>query len=477
MTVTGQTAVSYAYDSANRLTQITQGTPTVSFVYDNANRRSTLTLPNGIVTSYGYDDASELTGIIYTTGSTTLGDLTYSYDQAGRRASMGGSYATTGLPLPVSNATYNANNQLTQWGTANLYYDANGNMTSDGTNSYTWNARNQLASMNFNNVSFQYDGYGRRTGKTISSSTANYLYDGANPVQELSGASVTANLLTGLGVDEYFTRTDSNGTANFLSDALGNTIALTDNSGNTLASYGYQPFGNTTVTSGSSANPYQYTGRENDGTGLYFNRARYYSPTLQRFISEDPIGFDADFNVYTYTGDNPIDVADPSGLGPDCRLFGPCSSRGRPHRHRPSKTAGRYTPPPCPAYHGDCPIQPELDPITAAAAGAAAASIAGGFAAGAAGADAVAGILTDAATDDVVNVTFGHGFLHLVETGLDQSAVESAIEQQVQQIVTNSSATGNFWGQVIVDGQEIFYRASTLRNGTINVGTYTVGAP
>src|SRR5260370_5120989 len=179
-------------------------------------------------------------------------------------------------------------------------------MTSDGTNSYTWNARNQLASMNFNNVSFQYDGYGRRTGKTISSSTANYLYDGANPVQELSGASVTANLLTGLGVDEYFTRTDSNGTANFLSDALGKTSALTDNSGNTLASYGYQPFGNTTVTSGSSANPYQYTGRENDGTGLYFNRARYYSPTLQRFVSEDPIGFDADFNVYTYTSANPI---------------------------------------------------------------------------------------------------------------------------------------------------------------------------
>jgi YD repeat-containing protein len=93
---------------------------------------------------------------------------------------MGGSLAQTELPAAISTTAYNANNQLTTWGTANLYYDANGNMTSDGTNSYSWNARNQLASMNFNNVSFQYDGYGRRTGKTTSGSTTNYLYDEAS---------------------------------------------------------------------------------------------------------------------------------------------------------------------------------------------------------------------------------------------------------------------------------------------------------
>jgi YD repeat-containing protein len=53
MTVTRQTAVDYTYDNANRLTQITRGTPTVTFAYDNANRRSTLTLPNGVEMSYG----------------------------------------------------------------------------------------------------------------------------------------------------------------------------------------------------------------------------------------------------------------------------------------------------------------------------------------------------------------------------------------------------------------------------------------
>ena len=58
-----------------------------------SNRRSSLTLPNGVVISYGYDDGSELTGLTYTLGTTTLGNLMYSYDSDGRRISMGGSYA------------------------------------------------------------------------------------------------------------------------------------------------------------------------------------------------------------------------------------------------------------------------------------------------------------------------------------------------------------------------------------------------
>ncbi len=312
MTVTGQTAVSYTYDNANRLTQIARGTPTVSLAYDNANRRTSITLPNGVVVSYGYDSGSALTGITYTNGSTTLGTLTYAYDLAGRRTSVGGSYAATGLPNAISPTAYDAANELTTWGTATPTYDSNGNITSDGTNSYVWNARNQLASMNSGGASFQYDPFGRRVAKTIISTTTNYLYDGANPVQELAGTTPTANLLTG-GVDEYFTRTDSSGTANFLMDALGSTLALTDGSGSTLASYTYEPFGNT-ATSGSSASTYEYTGRENDGDGLYFLRARYYNPTLQRFLSEDPIGLGGGINFYRYGMDQPTDFTDPAGL-------------------------------------------------------------------------------------------------------------------------------------------------------------------
>jgi RHS repeat-associated protein len=59
------------------------------------------------------------------------------------------------------------------------------------------------------------------------------------------------------------------------------------------------------------------TGRENDGTGLYYYRARYYSPTLQRFLGEDPIGFaGGDVNLYAYVGNNPLRWRDPMGFRP-----------------------------------------------------------------------------------------------------------------------------------------------------------------
>jgi RHS repeat-associated protein len=316
MTVGGQQPVSYFYDNDNRLVQIAQGGSGVSFAYDSDSRRTSLTLPNGVTMSYGYDSASELTSIGY--GS--LGNLTYSYDLAGRRTNVGGSSARTGMPNALTTASYNADNQLTQFGPSSLAYDANGNLTSDGTNTYTWSARNQLIAISGGvSANFQYDAFGRRVSKTVAGTTQ-YLYDGVNPVQELSGASVSANLLTGLGVDEYFQRTDTSGPASFLRDALGSTVALTGASGNSLASYAYEPFGNTTV-SGSSTNSYQFTGRENDGTGLYFYRARYYSPTLQRFIDEDPLGFRGDNNLYDYALASPMNWRDPSGLDVTVYLY------------------------------------------------------------------------------------------------------------------------------------------------------------
>lgn len=192
-----------------------------------------------------------------------------------------------------------------------LTYDANGNMLSDGTNSFTWDARNHLASMNFGANAFQYDPFGRRVGKTSSGATTNFLYDGVNSVQESASGTATANLITG-GVDEVFVRTDAAGARNFLTDTLGSTLALADSSGTFQAQYTYEPFGNTTI-SGSSANPTQYTGRENDGTGLYFYRARYYNPSLQRFISEDPKSFLGGINLFAYALNDPILFSDPLG--------------------------------------------------------------------------------------------------------------------------------------------------------------------
>jgi len=317
MTVAGQPGVSYSYDAADRLTQISQGGTTVSFGYDAADRRTSLTLPNGITVSYSYDAASRLSGITYALNGTTLGDLTYSYDAAGRRTSVGGSFARTGLPAPLSSASYDAANQLTTWNGTSLTYDANGNLTSDGTNSYTWDARNRLTAISGGTTaSFTYDALGRRTNKTVNGVTTSYLYDGDNVVQELDGGSPSANYLTGLWVDEVFARTDANGTLSFLSDALGSTLALADASGTLQTEYTYDPFGATTVTGAASTNAIQYTGREHDETGLYYYRARYYSPTLQRFLSEDSLGFaGGDLNLYAYVGNSPTNFADPSGHG------------------------------------------------------------------------------------------------------------------------------------------------------------------
>lgn len=77
-----------------------------------------------------------------------------------------------------------------------------------------------------------------------------------------------------------FTRADSAGTFTQLKDALGSTIALVDASGNIVASYSYDPFGNTIVSGAANANEFQYTGRENEGNGLYYYRARFYSRCL-----------------------------------------------------------------------------------------------------------------------------------------------------------------------------------------------------
>ena len=165
-------------------------------------------------------------------------------------------------------------------------------------------------------ASFIYNALGRRMRKSIAASTTAILYDGFNPVQELDASDTpSANLLTGAQIDEYFQRSDSVGARSYLSDNLGSTLALTDATGAIQTQYAYEPFGNTTTSGASSFNSYQYTGRENDATGLYYYRARYYSPTLQRFIAQDPIGFGGGYaNLYAYSNQDPIDGSDPLGL-------------------------------------------------------------------------------------------------------------------------------------------------------------------
>lgn len=243
------------------------------------------------------------------------------------------------MPQNVPSTSYDANNRQLTFGDKTLAYDDNGNLQtitdSNGTTIYSWNARNQLVRISGPNVSasFLYDGVGRREKKTINNNLTEFLYDGVNPVQESSGATVLANILTGLQVDELFTHSDvgAGATTSLLTDHLRSILALTDAAGLVQTEYTYEPFGKTTATGSSNINSFQYTGRENDGTGLYYYRARYYHPTLQRFIGEDPMGFAGrDYNLFAYVKNNPLTKRDPLGLAPcgddkDClRKFSEC---------------------------------------------------------------------------------------------------------------------------------------------------------
>ena len=133
-------------------------------------------------------------------------------------------------------------------------------------------------------------------------------------MQELSGGTPSANILPGLAIDEWLTRTDGSGTRYFMQDPLGSTVALSDGTGVIQTQYTYEPFGKSTITGASSASVLEFTGRENDGTGLYHYRSRDYDPQRQRFTSEDPIGFRGGINSHTYVDNQPANARDPLGL-------------------------------------------------------------------------------------------------------------------------------------------------------------------
>jgi RHS repeat-associated protein len=217
------------------------------------------------------------------------------------------------LPAAVTGATYDLANRLTTRTvagvTASPTWDANGNLSNDGVRSYSWDSRNRLTGIT-GVASFVYDGFGRRQTATRRGIATSFLYDSWDVAQEQQGGSPNADLMLGLGIDERFSRSG----ATFLADALGSTVALASSDA-MQTSYGYDPYGAAQITGTASDNSFQFTGRENDGTGLLSYRNRYYNPAWGRFVSEDPIGLaGGDINIYRYVANNPSQFNDPSGL-------------------------------------------------------------------------------------------------------------------------------------------------------------------
>jgi uncharacterized protein RhaS with RHS repeats len=104
--------------------------------------------------------------------------------------------------------------------------------------------------------------------------------DGTDVVQELVGGAPAAYILTGLAVDERFTRTQSGSPHGFLADGLGSTLALADSGGGLSTQYTYAAFGGTTDTGTTNSSPYRYTGREEVGSSG--EPLLLQSPLLQR---------------------------------------------------------------------------------------------------------------------------------------------------------------------------------------------------
>lgn len=333
MGLDGYPAIWYYYDGDGRLTSIEAIAAGYrkyfDFYYDAAGKRTLTVYPTDGYALYSYDGASRIASLYHLDPlDYPLESIEYTYDAASNRTVMDRANVSPPKPAAALNILFNEANHMLTFNSNPITYDNNGNMTSwtnsCGTTAYTWDVRNRLVGITVFKpdcseltASFKYDALGRRIEKTINERTTQYIYDGNDIVQEIDSGLPSANYIRTLSIDEPLARIDAatNTIRYYHADALGSIIGLSDESGQMVTKYAYDAFGQVAISGEISDNPFQYTGRENDGTGLYYYRARYYSPELQRFVSEDPIRLEGGtVNFYEYANDNPLIFFDSKGL-------------------------------------------------------------------------------------------------------------------------------------------------------------------
>ncbi len=274
-----------------------------------------------------------------TTYASPLADLTR--EQSWNLDALGNWTGLSENDGPTESRTHNLQNEITGIGSTTLAYDANGNLTTDEQRrTLVWDAWNRLVQVKQGStvlISYKYDGLKRRVIEDTGTQAKHLYYSDNWQVleEQVNGTPVAQYVWSGVYVDAMLLRdrdADTNPANGLeqrlyvLHDANFNVTALADNAGAIVERYYYEAYGKATILASNfvprsdaqSDYAWQYLhqgGRLDNITNNYHFRNRDRSPTLGRWLNQDPIGFQGgDANLYRYLTDNVTNKLDPSGL-------------------------------------------------------------------------------------------------------------------------------------------------------------------
>ena len=309
----------------NLVSSITQPGCNCGYGYDDNGNIASATL-NGKWTGYTYDALGQLIQVNDHSDTRSGADGTtwkYTYDLGGNILKKERfAYNDTTNPLETVTYTYgdaNWRDKLTAVNGSTIRYDAIGNPLSDGTWTYTWQNGRQLQKMQKAGVTaeFVYNADGLRVQKTVNGVATKYTLHGKNVVHMTSG---TDELHVFYDAQNRPAVVVYNGTAYaYVKSLQGDVVAILDENGNAVVSYGYDAWGAPLWCTGELAEtlgkvqPFRYRGYVFDEeTGLYYLRSRYYNPRWGRFVNAD--GAIIQKNLFAYCSNGPIVGYDPSGF-------------------------------------------------------------------------------------------------------------------------------------------------------------------
>ena len=296
----------YTYDMLGRITRETKtGREDISYTYDANNNRKQMTIGNK-TTAYQYNKNDELlrTDTLHT--DTEKNDVViYKNDKNGNQLAT---VNRSEIPAEAKDTSY-----------IDVDVTLGDNQLNDNVVNH-YNALNQLTETLTKNykVSFTYDAEGLRTGKTVNGEKTVYVWDGDQVVMELSkGGAVQKRYIRGNDL-VYADKGENTEKTYYVTDMHGNVVQLLDESGNVTKTYEYDSFGNEVKPEKKDENPYRYCGEYYDKeTEEVYLRARYYQPSVGRFITRDTYTGESDeplsLHLYTYCENDGVNAWDPSG--------------------------------------------------------------------------------------------------------------------------------------------------------------------